>query len=141
MKIKLASRHNARERAAIRDMTGDDPARAEFLQDCREQDCLYVMTSGTQVAALGTLNYIVFNCGFIPLVVVAESHRRRGFGGQMIRHLESLCVKAKLFTSTSASNRAMRALLQKLGYREAGTIRGLDGNDPEVFYCKVLTTA
>src|SRR2546430_7570435 len=49
--------------------------------------------------------------------------------------------RSTLFPYTTlfrSSNRAMRALLQKLGYREAGTIDGLDENDPEVFYCKVL---
>ena len=70
------------------------------------------------------------------MLYVHPSHRRKGVGTQLIRHLEALCTTEKLFTSTNRSNAPMQALLPKLGYAPSGFVENLDEGDPELIYFK-----
>jgi GNAT superfamily N-acetyltransferase len=73
-----------------------------------------------------------FGHDFLELLVVAAEHRRQGVGAALV---------AKVFTSTNASNAPMRALCERLGFVEAGTIDHLDEGDPEVVYVRLADDA
>ena len=53
-----------------------------------------------------------------------------------MRHIESLLVEEKLFTSTNASNTPMQALCERLGFVRSGYVANLDEGDPEIIYFK-----
>jgi hypothetical protein len=61
-----------------------------------------------------------------------------GAGEALVKHLESLCQTAKLFTSTNLPNLPMQSLLAKMGYVLSGVIHNLDEGDPEIVYFKKL---
>ena len=84
------------------------------------------------------LNYSFFRRGFVPLVYVHPSHRRKGVAGQLFDYLEAHCRSERIFTSTNLSNAAMHALLANRGYLRSGIIQHLDEGDPEIFYSKQL---
>ncbi len=101
-------------------------------------DTCWIALLHHEVTAYAILNYSLFCHGFIPLVYVGYKYRRLGLAVKLMRRLERECRASKLFTSTNRSNLPMRALLAKLRYRQVGSIDGLDEDDPEVFYLKVL---
>ena len=57
-------------------------------------------------------------------------------GEALLRRLESLCEKPKLFVTTNLSNLKMQSLLVKLNYVLSGVIHNLDEGDPEIVYFK-----
>lgn len=84
----------------------------------------------------GVLNKSFFENDFVPVIVVKVSARRRGVATAIMTALESQC-SGKLFSSTNASNVAMRQLLTRLGFVESGQIENLDDNDPELVFVKL----
>jgi ribosomal protein S18 acetylase RimI-like enzyme len=79
-----------------------------------------------------------FGRDFVALVVVAESARRQGVATQLIDAALARASTRTIFTSTNASNAAMRALMSRGGWLISGELDGLDNGDPEiVFYRKV----
>lgn len=111
-------------------------SRRNFIE-CAVTDgqCL-VATGSDGVLGFVVLTHNFFEQGFIPLVIVAQEHRRRGIALQLLRAAESACRTAKLFTSTNRSNVAAQALLSKAGFIRSGIIENLDLDDPELVYCK-----
>jgi GNAT superfamily N-acetyltransferase len=97
------------------------------------------IAADTQIVGYATLDYTFYDNGFVSMLYVHPEHRRRGAGTALMKHLESVCHTAKLFTSTNFSNRPMQSLLAKLGYKLSGVIHDLDENDPELVYVKRLT--
>jgi ribosomal protein S18 acetylase RimI-like enzyme len=95
---------------------------------------LIVVKFGEAVIAFAVIDRSFFDNGFVKLVVVAEQHRRRGIATMLLRTLRDRIDTEKLFTSTNESNYAMRLLLDSLGWQNMGTVRGLDDDDPELFY-------
>jgi ribosomal protein S18 acetylase RimI-like enzyme len=85
-------------------------------------------------AVLGTL----FEYDFLELLFVRPDHRRNGIGGQLVAAAEASTGSRKLFTSTNQSNEPMRRLCERLGFVWAGTVEGLDDDDPELFYLRRL---
>ena len=76
-----------------------------------------------------------FGRDFIELLVVQESHRRRGVGTTLLSTACSASSSPPVFTSTNESNAPMRALLERAGWTLSGRLTGLDPGDPElVFY-------
>lgn len=73
-----------------------------------------------------------FGHDFLELLVVMKHRRRQGVGTALVEDFAARAGTAKVFTSTNASNAPMRALCQRLGFVEAGTIDHLDEGDPEV---------
>jgi GNAT superfamily N-acetyltransferase len=92
------------------------------------------------------VGYALMSCGFfdrpfIGLVVIDPGHRGQGLGPLLIRHLETVCPRNELFTSTNESNAHMQHVLEKLGYQRSGVIHNLDPGDPEIVYFKALRRA
>lgn len=77
-----------------------------------------------------------FDRTFIRLVVVANTHRRRGVANALVADAESRARTHTVFSSSHRSNTAMHALLRKRGWVESGVIEGLDEMDPEIVFRK-----
>jgi len=109
--------------------------RATVEQAVKSEECL-VAHSDENVVAYAILDYSFYWNGFIRILYVTESYRRRGIGRALMIACESACRTAKLFTSTNLSNTPMQALLSALDYRLSGVIENLDEGDPELVYVK-----
>ena len=90
--------------------------------------------SENEILGYVVLNYSFFGFGFIPIIVVAAKHRRRGVGIELLREARSRCTSRKLFASANLSNAAAAALFQAAGFVRSGVVENLDPGDPEVFY-------
>jgi GNAT superfamily N-acetyltransferase len=112
--------------------------RREFIRREVAAGTYFVAVLDQEVIGYGVLNYTFFHLGFIDLLYVRSEYRRRGVGEMLLRHMESLCKTAKLFTSTNLSNLRMQTLLAKLEYELSGVIHNLDEGDPEIVYFKRL---
>lgn len=99
------------------------------------EECL-VAQLGEAIVGFVVLNYSFFGFGFIPLIVVAPPHRRRGIAMRLLSEAELRCSSYKLFTSTNASNEAAQALFVRAGFVRSGAIENLDKDDPEVVFFK-----
>ena len=112
-----------------------DEHRAVQIQGWIEDGFCHVIEMDGDIAAYGVLHHHFFDCGFIEMLMVGENFRRRRLGLTLIGHLQSICERPKLFSSTNRSNEAMQSLLKKAGFRDSGHIDNLDADDPEqVFF-------
>ncbi|HTH37621.1 MAG TPA: GNAT family N-acetyltransferase [Pyrinomonadaceae bacterium] len=138
--IRKAVESNIEALCAIDTATRDDASRHDFIsRQVREGSCYVLIDEKDgQIAAYGVLNYGFYNCGMIDMLMVEPDMRRRGFGSELMRRMESECRTNKLFTSTNESNAPMRSFLAKLGYSPSGIIHNLDPGDPELIFFKRL---
>jgi len=88
--------------------------RREFIRSEVASGNCFVAVIDETVVGYGVLNYTFHHHGCIDMLYVDSDHRRRGAGAELLRHMESLCTTAKLFTSTNLSNLPMQSLLTKL---------------------------
>lgn len=98
----------------------------------------WVATVGGQVVASAAFNYSFYERGFVEMLYVTKSHRRRESGLAFMRHFAGLCNTPKLFTSTNQSNVPMQRLLVRAGFESSGVIANLDDGDPELVYVRRL---
>lgn len=114
----------------------------DFLQrSIASSHCHVAVLNDSLVIAYAVLNYTFYAQGFIAMLRVHSSYRRRGVGLMLMQYLEQpdLCTTRKLFTSTNLSNIAMQSLLAKLQYKLTGAIHNLDDDgDPELVYYKII---
>ena len=73
---------------------------------------------------------------FVDRLAVAPAWRRQGLGARLMAKCETAHNDDRLFTSTNASNAAMRALLAREDYAPSGMIDNLDPGDPELVFVK-----
>lgn len=111
-----------------------DPRRSILLQEWIGQRSCHLLLLDGVPAAYGVLHHHFFDSGFIDMLMVGEPFRRRGLGALLLQHLVAQCERPKLFSSTNQSNRPMRALFQRCGFVESGSIDNLDPGDAEVVY-------
>ena len=115
-----------------------DPSRREFINQSIESGLCYVFECESRIVAYGVLEYSFYGNGFIAMLYVHPEFRRRGFGIELIKHIENVCQTEKFFTSTNQSNKPMQALLLNMEYKPSGVIENLDEDDPELVYFKRL---
>lgn len=94
---------------------------------------LIVATDDKVVVGFGVIDRSFFDNGFVRHLMVAESHRRRGIGRQLLEVFMQRSPTPKLFTATTQSNYQVRLLLDSLGWENVGAVRGLE-DDPELFF-------
>ena len=80
----------------------------------------------------------LFGLPFLALLRVRTPARRRGVGTVLVQATIAATEGDRLFSSTNASNTAMRMLLGRLGFVASGFIENLDPGDPEMIYLKWL---
>ncbi len=115
-----------------------DSRREAFIRRAIAAGHCFVATDKERIAGYGVLEHSFYDNGFVSMLYVHPEYRRRGVGMALMRHLESACQTAKLFTSTNLSNLPMQSLLARLGYELSGVIHNLDEGDPELVYVKFL---
>ena len=121
-----------------------DPSRHDYIRRRVREGRCYVLTipdespDNERIVGYGVLTYEFYECGMIEMLMVDPNFRRDRFGSALVRHMETECRTAKLFTSTNESNAPMLGLLTSLGYQPSGIIQNLDAGDPELVYFKQL---
>ncbi len=110
-----------------------DPDRTAYIERIAAQGNLTVAGQTTEITAFCCLDHgYFFEKPFVSLLIVAPEARRFGLGAALLADCASR--QKELWTSTNRSNRPMRALLEKTGWRYCGEVSGLDEGDPERFY-------
>ena len=137
-RIRKAVKHDAESIINFDHVAKSDPSRREFINQSIDSDLCYVFEWENKVVAYGVLEYSFYSNGFIAMLYVHPEFRRRGFGIELIKHIEKMCLTEKLFTSTNQSNKPMQALLSRMEYQPSGVVENLDEDDPELVYFKRL---
>ncbi|MGW9450200.1 N-acetyltransferase family protein [Streptomyces sp. NPDC055632] len=112
---------------------GDAERRADIRRWC-EDGRATVAEDGHGPLGYCVVEYTFFGQGFVTMLMVEPSARRRGVGRLLLEAAAASCATEKLFTSTNVSNRPMQALLERAGWAPVGLLHGLDEGDPELFY-------
>lgn len=102
--------------------------------------CL-VARDGEAVLGFAVHDRSLFGQPFLALLRVRQVDRRRGIGTALVQGVIAGTDGDRLFSSTNASNTAMRMLLGRLGFVASGFIENLDPGDPEMIYVKWLGAA
>ena len=134
MCVRLATETDAAALIALDSVAEDEPQRAAQIRTWCAQSVCYLAEERGVVMGYGVLHYHFFGCGFVEMLMVGASWRRRGLGAALIAHFQSMSSGVKLFSSTNMSNRPMQDLLVKAGFRPSGYIDNLDENDPEIVF-------
>lgn len=107
--------------------------RADYITSVAESGGLSVAFLRHEVQAFCCLDHdYFFEKPFISLLIVSPDVRRLGLGAGLLTH--SSRMFPEVWTSTNRSNAAMRALLEREGWRYCGELNGLDEGDPEQFF-------
>jgi ribosomal protein S18 acetylase RimI-like enzyme len=142
----MATVHQSSRRAVAGDLpailgidhlaASGDRERAEFLRHAVDLGECRVYVDGEVVAGFVVVQPAhFFGRDFVELLIVDPARRRSGIGRILLREALASEGTARVFTSTNASNRPMRALLAAEDWSFSGGLGGLDEGDPElVFY-------
>jgi GNAT superfamily N-acetyltransferase len=79
-----------------------------------------------------------FGCTFVSLVVVAESHRRRGVARELFAAVERRSPSARLFSSTEETNTTSIQMHRALGFTPSGHVDNLPQGYRELLFYKRL---
>ncbi|WP_200307695.1 GNAT family N-acetyltransferase [Streptomyces adelaidensis] len=111
-----------------------DHVRGMSIRRWCEQGLLLLAQDASGPLGYSVLEYTFFEQGFVTMLMVAPTARRKGVGTHLLKATEAACTTPKLFTSTNVSNQPMQRLLQFVGWSPVGLLHGLDEGDPELFY-------
>ena len=136
--IRLAEGADVNPLIALHRAPRHDSDRASFIRRSIAGRSCYVAIDGGLPIGYAVLEYSFYENGFVAVLYVDSTYRRRGVGEELMRHLETVCRTPKLFTSTNQSNTVMQSLLAKLDYVPSGVIHNLDEGDAELVYFKRL---
>jgi ribosomal protein S18 acetylase RimI-like enzyme len=139
--IRAAVLGDLSEIVEVDSATMDGQPREAALRRAIATGACLVALEGDRAVGFAVFDVSFYGRGFVSFLVVHPAVRRRGVGTALMRHVESICPTNRLFTSTNASNDAMRRLLERLGYDPSGRIEHLDQDDPELVYSKGVTAA
>lgn len=117
-----------------------DPERARLIRSSLAAGECIVALDSDEIVGFAILNYTFFGYGFVPLLVVAVSSRRRGVGIRLLAEVERRCLKSKLYLSANRSNMPAQYLFEKCGFVQSGRIENLDLDDDELVFFKPLAT-
>ena len=94
----------------------DNKNRRKFIADSVKKQVCYVAEMDIKVMGYAVFDYNFYSNGMISMLYVDQDYRRQGVGTELIKHVESICMTEKLFTSTNQSNLPMQGLMNKMGY-------------------------
>jgi N-acetylglutamate synthase-like GNAT family acetyltransferase len=77
----------------------------------------FVADCAGRLAGCGTISYNFFERGFLDLLYIHTTDRRRKLGTGLLQCIKSACTTATIFTSTNLSNLPTQGLLAKNGYQ------------------------
>lgn len=118
---------------AIDEMTTGSQDRSAYISSVAARGGLSVAVHQNEIRAFSCLDHrYFFEKPFISLLIVEPGARRRGLGCSLLSFNSR--GSREVWTSTNRSNVAMRALLEKSGWRYCGALDGLDAGDPEQFF-------
>ena len=118
---------------AIDEMAIGSAERSGYISSVAARGGLSVATHQHEIRAFCCLDHqYFFEKPFISLLIVEPGARRRGLGSSLLSFNSQ--GWREVWTSTNRSNAAMRALLEKSGWRYCGELDGLDAGDPEQFF-------
>jgi RimJ/RimL family protein N-acetyltransferase len=100
----------------------------------------FIISAEHEVVGYIIFDYRFFDRGWIELIIIDKKYRGKGIGGMALERLCQQCKTNQVFTSTNESNVIMQQVLSKIGFTFAGKIEGLDEGDPELFYCRMLSS-
>ncbi len=138
MRVRQATRTDIDAIIAVDREAARDENRRRHIREWVSGASAFVAMVDDAVAGYAVLEYTFFSQGFISMLIVAETSRRKGVGTALVSHLEAICKTGKLFTSTNESNEPMKALMQRMSYERSGIVHNLDDGDPELFFFKKL---
>jgi GNAT superfamily N-acetyltransferase len=135
----LVDRAVAGDERAILEMSVwlmSEQRQADAVREAHEAGTCFVAREENRVVGFITWQPVFFGRPFVPLVVVAASHRRRGVAGALIQAVERDVKGGELFVSTETINLPMRALLAGRGYAPSGSVDNINapGNAELIFY-------
>jgi GNAT superfamily N-acetyltransferase len=136
VQVRLAATRDRRAIADCDPRVATDLHRRERIDAAIAARHCWVGEYEKAIAGYGVLSTSFFGRDFIELVHVAENMRRLGVGDALFETIERTRHADRLFTSTNESNAAMRALLEKRGFKPSGEIQNLDVNDAELIFVK-----
>jgi GNAT superfamily N-acetyltransferase len=113
---------------------GDAERVAYLTRAVEHDDCFVAIDDGTVRGFVVVKRQHFFDRDFVDLLFVADGHRRRGLGGELMKAAVATATSTDVFTSTNESNAPMQALLKAEGWTFSGTLVGLDEGDPELVY-------
>ena len=117
-------------------MATEEGSRRQHIRNWVNQGQAVVALIDNVVVGYAALEYTFFSNGFISMLMVDRTSRRKGVATALVKRLEKRCETDKLFTSTNESNKPMQRLMQSMSYETSGTAYNLDEGDPELFYVK-----
>ncbi len=136
--IRVASSADLKRLIDLDPLSRTDSKRVPFIEHAVGSGTCHLVEDEGRLVGYGVLSHAFYQYGFIEMLYIHPSFRRRRLGTSLTLHLEGLCMTEKLFTSTNQSNKPAQALFQSLGYSPSGTIENLDEGDPELVYVKRL---
>lgn len=143
--LELAvERARDRDEGAVLAIEGEEraiPGRPAFIAAAIAEGRCLVARDGPTVTGFAVHDRSLFGQPFLALLRVRSADRRRGIGTALVQAVIGGTTGDRLFSSTNASNSAMRMLLGRLGFVASGFIENLDPGDPELIYVKWLGDA
>jgi ribosomal protein S18 acetylase RimI-like enzyme len=118
--------------------TGHIAEKMPFIVESLARRSVMTARAGGRVVGYVVWDRAFFGRPFVWLLGVDPAFRRQGIATRLLAQFEQHWRGESVFTSTNATNRTMRALLDGLGYRPSGRIDNIDPGDPEMIYCKEI---
>jgi GNAT superfamily N-acetyltransferase len=116
---------------------GGSVERCSELSEAAEQGRMQVAMVEDRAAGYSVVAPWFFGAPFLALVYVDHGMRGRGIGLRLLEDFEQ-AHGPQMFTSTNLSNAPMQHLLRYRRWTPCGMLNGLDDDDPEIFFTKVL---
>ena len=77
------------------------PPRGEYIRLAIERRECWVVEKEGGLVAYGLMNYTFFERGFVSLIYVHATPRRKGIAGLLFEEFETQCITDRIFTATN----------------------------------------
>jgi GNAT superfamily N-acetyltransferase len=116
-----------------------DPFAGDRAREIAENRMLVVSEHDEPTAYVSWLPAGFVGRDYVTFLCVREDRRRAGLAAELLRSVEARVGSGRLFISTEEDNGAMLTLLRRLGWTEAGAVKGAnEGERAEIFFYKDL---